>query len=396
MKKVGLTLPFLFLGFLLFGQNRTLLNLNPCFSGCEEKMTNADRYDCTIDAVRQFVHKNLEYPEEAMARQLEGAVVVSFIVEVNGEIEDFKIVDGLGYGCDEEALRLVQLMPEWAPGYKNGREVSKKYQLEVPFSLQSKISGAFESIDEATGSNKIEEFLGPDKMTLPNGIEVYLEADQMPFFWGCEEVESFEEKRKCSDQKIVEFIKTHLRYPEEARQKGIQGILVIDFVVDKEGNISHEKVTRSLGGGCDKEGLALLDKMPEWIPAMKDNEPVDVLMTLPLRFYLRDSSSFVSKGFRLTWGDLRGTAVDKKKLLDLTDQEPQVRDAYGNQRSIDKLNFIYKKKNKYKMVTSRGVSDKRVRKFLKRLPEGTQLIVNAIIYEAGEPVEVERKITIQE
>ena len=61
------------------------------------------------NAMKEFVAKNLKYPQEALAAKIEGKVLVSYDVTDNGRVINARVVNGIGYGCDEEALRLVKL-----------------------------------------------------------------------------------------------------------------------------------------------------------------------------------------------------------------------------------------------------------------------------------------------
>ena len=61
--------------------------------------------------MKEFVAKNLVYPEEAKAAKIEGKVIVAYDVNGNGKVFNAKIIKGLGYGCDEEALRIIRLFP---------------------------------------------------------------------------------------------------------------------------------------------------------------------------------------------------------------------------------------------------------------------------------------------
>lgn len=95
----------------------------PSFPGGEAKL-------------RKFLADNLRYPEQAKRFGVSGRVVVEFIVGKDGKVKDQKIVRGLGYGLDDEALRVAKLMPDWTPGKVGGKAVIVKYQLPILFTLQ--------------------------------------------------------------------------------------------------------------------------------------------------------------------------------------------------------------------------------------------------------------------
>lgn len=84
----------------------------------------------------QFLRNNIKYPKLALQNKIQGKVYISFIVEKNGSLSNIKILQGIGAGCDEEALRVVHLMPKWKPGKTQGREVRVVITMPVNFVLQ--------------------------------------------------------------------------------------------------------------------------------------------------------------------------------------------------------------------------------------------------------------------
>lgn len=87
-------------------------------------------------AMMKFVATNVQYPEEAKEKEISGRVLVGFIVEKDGSVNEVKIVRGIGGGCDEEAVRVVKAMPKWIPGKDKGKPVRVYYTLPLTFKLQ--------------------------------------------------------------------------------------------------------------------------------------------------------------------------------------------------------------------------------------------------------------------
>ena len=83
----------------------------------------------------EFIENNLVYPQEAKDAGVEGRVFVEFYIERDGTVCDAKVLRGIGYGCDEEALRVVGLMPNWYPGKQRGKAVRVRYTLSIKFEL---------------------------------------------------------------------------------------------------------------------------------------------------------------------------------------------------------------------------------------------------------------------
>jgi TonB family protein len=86
-------------------------------------------------ALNDFLKKNLHYPAIAIENQIEGTLFISFIVEENGETSSVTILRSLDSSCDEEALRVVGSMPDWKPGYKEGKPVRVQINLPIKFQL---------------------------------------------------------------------------------------------------------------------------------------------------------------------------------------------------------------------------------------------------------------------
>ena len=88
------------------------------------------------DEMFKFLAQNLRYPVEAREISVSGKVYIYFVVEPDGSISSLKVMRGIGSGCDEEALRVVSLMPKWIPGKQGGIAVRVQYILPVRFTLQ--------------------------------------------------------------------------------------------------------------------------------------------------------------------------------------------------------------------------------------------------------------------
>ena len=97
--------------------------------------TYVERMPEFIGDVREYLSKNIRYPQKAKDDGIEGRVVVQFVVRADGSITDAKVIRGIGGGCDEEALRVIRAMPKWTPGMQNGKRVAVLFNLPVMFKL---------------------------------------------------------------------------------------------------------------------------------------------------------------------------------------------------------------------------------------------------------------------
>lgn len=87
-------------------------------------------------AMANFIANHLRYPDEAVANDVSGKVLVRFIVLADGTLSDFKVIQSLGYGCDEEAVRVLKKMPRWKPGKQKGKNINVPYVLPFRFNPQ--------------------------------------------------------------------------------------------------------------------------------------------------------------------------------------------------------------------------------------------------------------------
>ena len=103
---------------------------------------------------------------------------------------------------------------------------------------------------------------------------IYTVVEEMPSFPG-------------GDQELLKFMADNTKYPPLARENGLQGIVVVSFVVDARGKIDKVQVLRGIGGGCDEEAIRVMKAMPLWSPGKQRGMPVHVQYNLPFRFTLR-------------------------------------------------------------------------------------------------------------
>lgn len=89
-----------------------------------------------IDALYKFIQQNIKYPQLAKENNITGRVFVTFVVEKDGSVSNVKVARDIGGGCGTEAVRVVKMMPKWAPGKQRGKAVRAAYTLPVNFTLQ--------------------------------------------------------------------------------------------------------------------------------------------------------------------------------------------------------------------------------------------------------------------
>ena len=136
------------LAAIIFGQNLiaqfstdtifTQVEIMPCFPGCETIPVNSQtRRQCSDRELVQFISRHLVYPEEAQAKNTEGTVYVSFVVDETGEVQNPALLMDIGDNCGEAALDVIAAMPRWEPGSHLGQKVKVRFNMPIQFSLKN-------------------------------------------------------------------------------------------------------------------------------------------------------------------------------------------------------------------------------------------------------------------
>ncbi|MDD3742950.1 MAG: M56 family metallopeptidase [Lentimicrobiaceae bacterium] len=203
----------------------------------------------------QFFRENLRYPNQARQNNIKGNVDYTITIDENGKVTHPEIQKGLGYGCDEEVLRVLSIMPDWKPGSRNGKPAAFK----LPFTV------AFGFSDDASKGATMDQ---------NDDNAIYTVVEMVPSFTG-------------GDKARIEYLQKAIIYPEQAQKDKVEGTVYVSFVVEKDGNISDVKVLRGIGSGCDEVAIKAVSEMPPWEPGRSRGKPVRVQFNMPLKFTLQ-------------------------------------------------------------------------------------------------------------
>ena len=209
----------------------------------------------------KFLGKNIKYPAEAIEKGIQGRVIVQMIIEKDGTLTNAKIARGVDPLLDQEALRVVNLSPKWIPGKQRGEAVRVKYTLPVMFRLGND-APENKSADTPTREAKVDE----------NGV--YMVCEEMPEFPG-------------GMAECMKWLGANINYPETAQKNGVQGRVIVQFVVNTDGSIIEPQVARGIDPELDAEALRLINAMPKWKPGKQQGKAVKVKYTLPIAYRLQ-------------------------------------------------------------------------------------------------------------
>jgi TonB family protein len=134
------------------------------------------------------------------------------------------------------------------------------------------------SFDKNNKPSRVKPHHETVKMVLNSGKVLHTDSiffltEQMPQFPG-------------GDNGLFQYLKKTIVYPALARVQKISGRVYVEFIVERDGSVSHVRVTRGVGGGCNEEAARVVAQMPKWTPGQMSNSPVRVQYTLPVNFSL--------------------------------------------------------------------------------------------------------------
>ena len=128
---------------------------------------------------------------------------------------------------------------------------------------------------EVEQNEVIEEYVAPE--VVEEEVveqEIFQIVEEMPAFPG-------------GEAKLMEYVGKNIKYPQIARETGIQGRVFIGFVVEPDGSVSNVKLLRGIGGGCDEEAMRVVKSMPKWKPGKQRGKAVRVSYQIPVFFKLQ-------------------------------------------------------------------------------------------------------------
>ena len=318
----------------------------PRFPGCEMLRASEEVIKkCANEKMFEYIGKNLVYPKTAKEAKVEGTAVVNFVVSKKGQLDDIKILRDVNGHFADVVTQLIEGMPTWIPGKQRGKAVAVMYTLPVKFKLDKDLpvngkskkgdtgamdkNGKGDKMSKGKKMGTVSPFGKSDKSkkvlkddpNAPTDIppppppppapseeenETFKIVEQMPRFPGCEKMNiTEEEKKKCSDEKMLQYIYKNIKYPSIARENGVEGMAIIRFVVEKDGSINEARIERDPGSGIGQESLRVIESMnnmsEKWTPGTQKGKPVRVMYTMPVKFKLEGSSKSSKRKWWQFW-----------------------------------------------------------------------------------------------
>jgi len=224
-------------------------------------------------ALKNFISNNLSYPKSSFANAVQGLILTQFIINEAGEVTNISIKRGLDTACNEEAIRVIKSMPRWIPGKQNGKNITALFTLPIQF----KIMGPGNSSNKEASKNQNKAIQGKRKIinptTIINSIP-YEKVEQKPEFPG-------------GEKQFSKFIQKNLRFPKPSSNNGIEGNVIVQFIINGDGVVRDVTIVRGLDTSCNEEALRVIGLSPKWAPGLQDGKVVPVSCIIPISFRIK-------------------------------------------------------------------------------------------------------------
>ena len=216
-------------------------------------------------AMQTYLSKSIRYPKEARENNIQGKVLVKFIVKADGSVDNVEIEkSSKNELLDTEAIRVVKNMPKWTPGEHEGKAVNTKFTLPIMFKLSIGTKPSTKNNVDSNGHN--------DNATSKDNV--LQKIDKQPEFPG-------------GYKAMQTYLSKSIRYPKEARENNIQGKVLVKFIVKADGSVDNVEIEKSSKNELlDTEAIRVVKNMPKWTPGEHEGKAVNTKFILPVNFRL--------------------------------------------------------------------------------------------------------------
>jgi TonB family protein len=204
----------------------------------------------------KYIAQNTRYPKEAKDQNIQGKVITKFKVNADGTVSDVSVLKSVNTYLDAEALKVVSTIPNFSPGKLKGVAVPVWYMVPITFTLSGDSPRQRPSRFEVTGTDTI-----------------YIETENYPQFTGGSEA-------------LKKFKTENMKYPQELKNLGVEGMVNVRFIIEKDGSVSNVRIIMGASPALDAEAIRVTKIMPPWQPGMEKGKPVRFLYMTGYEFLL--------------------------------------------------------------------------------------------------------------
>ena len=287
----------------------TVVETMPQFPGGEKALLN-------------YIYQNTKYPAEAYKKKQEGKVILQFVVNKQGAVENAKIIRSISPLLDKEALRVVNSFPTWIPGIQN--------ELNVAVNMTLPISFKYVAIDSTNWQVNENTLVIIDDVKMPNNFNiailnlgkfndikvfkpfpeqektrlikdygkqaadgvVLIKSNKYEMYYTlndsteCKEAATIP-KFEGGNDLLFQQLADSIQYPFVPKRMKTEGKVIVQFTVDKTGKLLDAKVVKQLDYFLDKEAIRVINTLPKWIPGTQCGKNTDINVTMPVEFRLK-------------------------------------------------------------------------------------------------------------
>ena len=161
--------------------------------------------------------------------------------------------------------------------------MAEKVKFTVPKVVEDTVETGLATQDDLSTKGNTEAPPEEEIKVEETKTQVIEEAPKAEIFTVVEEQPGY----PGGDEARIKFLQENIKYPEEAKELGVQGKVFVTFVVEVDGSITDVRVLRGIGAGCDEEAIRVVKSMPKWVPGKQRGVPVRVQFNLPIKFTLQ-------------------------------------------------------------------------------------------------------------
>lgn len=207
------------------------------------------------EALIRYIALNTRYPKEAKDKNIQGRVITRFKVNEDGAVSDVSVLKGIDTYLDNEALRVVGTIPRFTPGKLKGVTVPVWYMVPIVFAL------------------KDDSPQRPSRYTVTGTDTIYSYTREMPIFHG-------------GNVALRKYKEDNVNYPQELKNLGIEGVVLLRFIIDKNGTLSDIRIMQGALPSLDAEAIRVTKSMPAWQPGKEKGKAVKFIYFTGFEFLL--------------------------------------------------------------------------------------------------------------
>ena len=233
----------------------------------EKVYTRVDVYPLfdvdNIGGIEGFIRQQLHYPVSIVKDHVTDTVNVFFVVKSNDSITHVSVRKDPAQldAYDYEAMRVVRILPVLKPAVLDNEPVSVQLYVPVVFN--------YREVDTTTAKTFRATFDGKTFSYYRQGmVDV---ADTFPEFPG-------------GVKALMQYLGVHLKYPDAAKRMHLQGKVFMQFIVERDGSITHIRVVRGVSPSLNAAAVKVIRDMPKWTPGFLHGKPIRMTFNLPIKF----------------------------------------------------------------------------------------------------------------